>query len=179
MQVGGARGLERCEEGRAEALVINGGVRERCQHPPALINAGILTGLLQRLQRGFMVGRDSFLERHGAARGGGLRATAPLASSFLRKKKVATLPRPLELRPLPQLSVHPRLGARFRQRQLNTMPFEGDAPMLKGMMMLTVAGAGCYGFIHVAAPNLFQLVPVKASCAPTSTLCDKDALAAP
>ena len=56
---------------------------------------------------------------------------------------------------------------------------EGYAPMLKGMMMLTVAGAGCYGFIHVAAPNLFQLVPVKASCAPTSTLCDKDALAAP
>ena len=50
--------------------------------------------------------------------------------------------------------------------------------MLKGMMMLTVAGAGCYGFIHVAAPNLFQLVPVKASCAPTSTLFDKDALAA-
>jgi hypothetical protein len=45
------------------------------------------------------------------------------------------------------------------------MPFEGDAPMLKGMMMLTVAG--------VAAPNLFQLVPVKASCAPTSTLFER------
>jgi hypothetical protein len=49
------------------------------------------------------------------------------------------------------------------------MPFEGDAPMLKGMMMLTVAGAGFYGAIHVAAPHLFQLVPVWASCAPIST----------